>query len=57
MIIGPRVILEEAKRYGVLDRDLDVDEALDEIEAAEPAALEEPAPQTVLDVTGIGIEE
>jgi hypothetical protein len=55
--IGPRVILEEAKRYGVLDRDLDIDEALDEIESSEPAALEEPAAPQVLNVAGLELGE
>ena len=53
-ILGPKTVIEEAKRYGVLDRDLDVDEALDEMEAEEPPALQEPAPQ-VLDISGMGI--
>jgi hypothetical protein len=55
--IGPRVLLEEAKRYGVLDRDLDIDEALDEIESSEPAALEEPAAPQVLNVAGLELGE
>jgi hypothetical protein len=53
-VIGPRKTIEEAMRYGVLDRDTDIDAVLDEMEATEPPALQDPAPQ-VLEVSGIEV--
>ena len=42
-VIGRQKTIEEAKRYGVLDRDTDVQKTLDEVDGAEPPALTETA--------------